>query len=383
MNEAPLFHLVSAIPYALLHAHLSMDGNILSMRYIPLLCGIAQAIIALRTLRLVFPGEALAQFLGALVCGLLPMNIYLSLYPSNQPFVGLWSALAVYFTLRQILDTREARSWAGPILVGLCLGLATLSKVTGLLAAPGALLGLAIAAARRPGGRARAIAEPLVVLAIIALVSGWYFARNLIELGKPFSVGFDTALGTVWRQDPGFRAPGQLLTFGEGLWYSVMAGFVSFWDSLYSTFWSDGFISSGQVPPGYVYDAAAATRPPSVPPWDFRFLGAATLLSLGPVALILLGTARALARPRIAADRGTLLCLFWIGTHLAGMSYLYLSLPTVSAGKAAYALNVLPCVGVLVAQGVVTITRRPALSAIASGAIAAWACAVYAAFWVK
>ncbi len=381
MNEAPLFHLVASIPYRFLHAHLTPEGNILAMRFIPLLCGIAQAEIALRTLRLVFPGQTHAQFIGAAICGLLPMNIYLSLFPSNQPFAGLWSALAVYLTLRHALAPNPR--WSGPILIGLCLGLAILSKVTGLLAAPGVVLGVGLAAWRRPGGRTRALSETLAVLAIAILVSGWFFVRNQIALGTPFSVGFDESLGTVWRQDPGFRAPGQLLSFGEGLWYPISAGFVGFWDSLYSTFWSDGFISSGQVPPGYLYDAAAATRPPSVPPWDFRFLGAATLLSLGPAALMAMGAARAVARPSDAVDRGTLLCLFWIGTHLAGMVLLYLSLPTVSAGKAAYALNVLPCFGVLAAQGFVMLGRRPILDAIATGAVAAWAAAVYAAFLVK
>jgi len=383
MNEAPLFYLVAAIPYRFIYAHLTPEGIILAMRVIPLLCGLAQVEIALRTLRLVFPGQTYAQFAGAAICGLVPMNIYLSLFPSNQPFVGVWSALAVYFTLRQVLDTQTRPGWTGPMLIGLCLGLAILSKITGLLAVPGALLGLGLGAWRRPDGRARAFTEPLVVLAILSVISGWYFLRNQIELGTPFSVGFDTSLGTVWRQDPGFRAPGQLLRFGEGFWYPISAGFVGFWDSIYSTFWSDGFISSGQVPMGYVYDAAVTARPSSVPPWDFRFLGAAALLSLGPVALMSLGGLRAITRPGVAIDRGTLLCIFWIGTHLAGMLFLYLSLPTVSAGKAAYALNVLPCFGVLAAQGIILIERRPILGAVVAGAVAAWGVAVYAAFFVK
>ncbi len=381
MNEAPFFHLIASIPYRFIYAHLTPEGNIVAMRFIPLLCGIAQAEIALRTLRIVFPGQTHAQFIGAAICGLLPMNIYLSLFPSNQPFVGLWSALAVYLTFRNALALRS--SWSGPVLIGLCLGLAVLSKVTGLLAAPGVLFGVGIAAWRRPGGRTRAVTEPLVVLAIVFLVSGWYFVRNQIELGTPFSVGFDESLGTVWRQDPGFRAPGQLLTFGEGLWYPVSAGFVGFWDSIYSTFWSDGFISSGLVPADYVYDTATSTRPSSVPPWDFRFLGAAALLSLGPAALMLMGAVRAVARPSDAIGRGTLLCLFLIGTHLAGMLFLYLTLPTVSAGKAAYMLNVLPCFGMLAAQGFVLLGRRPILDAIATGAVAAWGVAVYAAFFVR
>ncbi len=383
MNEAPLFHLISSLPYRFIYTHLTVDQNVIAMRVIPLLCGLGQAEIALRTLRLVFPGRTHAQLLGAAVCGLLPMNLYLSFFPSNQPLVGLWSALAVYLTLRHLLDARPATRWAAPLLIGLCLGLAALSKVTGLLAAPGALLGIALAAGRRPGGRLRLLVEPAIALAAMLAVCGWFFVRNQLALGTPFSVGFSESLDTVWRQDPGFRAPGQLLTFGEALWHPVSAGFVGFWDSLYSTFWSDGFISAGQVPPGYVYDATAGSRPSPVPPWDFRFLGAATLLSLGPATLMLMGGIRAVARPTVGIERGTLLCLFWIGSHLAGMSYLYLTLPMVSAGKAAYLLNVLPCFGVLLGQGLAMIERRPVLDALATGTVAAWGVASYAAFFVR
>lgn len=385
MNEAPLFYLIAAIPYRFLYQHLTVEGNVIAMRVIPLLCALAQAMIALRTLRLVFPGHTLAQLGGATICGLLPMNIYLSLFPSNQPLVGVFSALAVYFTLRHLYDRGAGPRWRMPLLAGLTLGLAVLSKITGLLTAPGVLLGIASAAWMRRGGRShlRTLAEPAIAFAAMIVVCGWYFLRNQLALGTPFSVGFSESLDTVWRQDPGFRAPGQLLTFGEALWYPVSAGFVSYWDSIYSTFWSDGFISSGQIPPDYAYTTYNAPRPPSLPPWDFNFLCAGALLSLVPVAFIALGVFRTLSRPMIAAERGTLLCLFWIGTHLAGMVYLYLTLPAVSAGKAAYLLNVLPCFGVLAAQGLVMLERRAVLSLLAAGSLAAWAAASYAAFFVR
>jgi 4-amino-4-deoxy-L-arabinose transferase-like glycosyltransferase len=321
--------------------------------------------------------------IGVTLCALLPMNIYLSLFASNQPFVGLWSALAVFLTLRAMVDTRSDARYAEAVLIGLCLGLAILSKITGLLVVPGAVLGLAYASWRRQGRAAQAALVPAAAIAVMLCVCGWYFVRNMLQIGTPFSVGFSESLNTVWRQDPGFRAPGQFLRFGEALWYPVHAGFVSFWDSIYSTFWSDGFISSGQVPPGWEYISYAAPRPSSVPPWDFKFLGAATLLSIGPMLLIALGVVRSLARPAVAMDRGLLLCLFWIGTHLVAMVYLYLTLPMVSAGKAAYLLNVLPCFGLLAAHGLEAIERRPMLDAIATGAVAAWAVASYAAFFVR
>jgi hypothetical protein len=311
------------------------------------------------------------------------MNIYLSQFPSNQPFVGLLSALAVYFSVRLLTVPAPGRRYDELLLLGLTLGLAVLSKITALLVAPGALIAAAFWTTGSGGQRGRwrgGLAAPAIVLAILCIVSGWYFVRNQLVIGSPFSVGYSESLGTVWRQDPGFRAPAHFMRFGEGLLHPVHAAFVGYWDSLYSTFWSDGLISSGQVPDGYTY---GDPRPPSVPPWNFVMLGAATLLSLAPLSLILLGSVRALARPGDAVARGTLLSLFLIGTHLAGMMYLYLSLPMVSAGKAAYLLNVLPCFGLLAAQGFVILERRPVLSAFAVGGICAWGGASYLAFFAN
>src|SRR5262249_10818533 len=64
MNEAPLFYLVSLLPYRLIYHQLDIDGHVIAMRVIPLLCALAQAEIALRTLRLVFPGRPHAQLGG-------------------------------------------------------------------------------------------------------------------------------------------------------------------------------------------------------------------------------------------------------------------------------------------------------------------------------
>jgi hypothetical protein len=383
MNEAPLFHLVSSVPYRLFYQGLTVDQNTIAMRVIPILCGLAQIEIAFRTARLVFPTQHAAVGVATVVCALVPMNIYLSQFPSNQPFVGVWAALAVYFAIRLMVKPGDARPWSVLVLMGIAMGLAALSKITALLVLPGVLL--AAASTALPAGRPvrfrrELLLAPALVLAIVAALSGWYFARNMVALGSPFSVGYSESLETVWRQDPGFRAPGQLLTFGEGLLHPVHACFAGYWDSLYSTFWSDGMISSGQVPPVYVY---GDPRPASVPPWNFVMLGAATMLSLIPAALIFAGAARALIRPMAAVERGTLLCLFLIGTHLAGMLYLYLSLPTVSAGKAAYLLNVLPCFGLLAAEGYALVQRRPIVDALIVGGVSAWGAASYLAFFAS
>ena len=380
MHEAPLYHLVSSLPYRLIYERLTVDQNAIAMRVIPVLCGLAQVEIAFRTARLVFPSHGAAVGVATTVCALLPMNIYLSQFPSNQPFVGVWAALAVYLTIRLVV-VRETQRWPLLVLIGTAVGLAMISKVTALLVLPGVLL--AVAFTEMPVNsplrlRREVVLAPVLVLLIAVAISGWYFARNLLELGSPFSVGYSESLDTVWRQDPGFRGPGQLLTFGEGLLHPVSACFVGYWDSLYSTFWSDGMISSGLVPAGYRY---GDPRPPSVPPWNFAMLGAATMLSVIPAALILAGVVRVLARPFAAVERGTLLCLFLIGTHLAGMLYLYLSLPAVSAGKAAYLLNVLPCFGLLAAEGYSLVHRRPMLDALVVGGISAWGAACYLAFF--
>ncbi len=373
MFEAPLFYLVSLIPYSIIYDKLSPDNHIIAMRVLPLLCGIAQIELAYRSMRYIFPHRADVQALGTVVASLIPLNLYLSQFVGNQPFVGLLSALTIYLAIRYLHTSGNPRPYRGAAIIGLVLGLALLTKLTGiLLVVPLAAL-LFYAEYRRISNEKpslwRISIPALLALAVATCVSGWYYLRNFIVLGSPIAVGYSEELGIVWRQDPGYRTLSQFTNFGESLLYPVFAVFASYWDSLYCTLWADGFISGGRYPD-------------LLPPWNFDFMNAGALLGLIPSSLIAAGIIAAILRPAHSLREGSLFAVVLLGVHLAGMLYLYLTLPVVSAGKAAYLLNLLPCLGLLAAGGFKLLHRSIPADPICCGALACWAVSVYAAFFV-
>jgi len=92
MNEAPLFYLVSALPYSLFYRGLSPDQNILVMRVIPMLCGVAQIEIAYRTAQYAFPKRDDAQIVATAVSALIPMHLYLTQFPRTGPTRLCWAS---------------------------------------------------------------------------------------------------------------------------------------------------------------------------------------------------------------------------------------------------------------------------------------------------
>lgn len=373
MNEPPFYYFVSALPYSLIYDKLSVEGNVLAMRVIPLLCGIAQVELTYRCMRYVCPERSDLQIAGTVVGSLIPLNLYLSQYASNQPFVALLSSTVLVLAFRYLRRTEAKPDHREAVVIGLVLGLALLTKLTAVLLIPPLVVLMVYASYSRSKKAqpafARACAPALLSLSIAGVVSGWYYIRNTWAMGTPFSVGYSVDLGIVWRQDPGFRTMSNFTHFGESMFYPVYAVFASYWDSLYSTFWTDGFISSG------IY-------PDLLPPWNFTFMLGGALLALVPMSIFAAGMVRTSIHPGQALREGPLFALLWIAVHLTGMIYLYLSVPVVSAGKAAYLLNLLPCFGILAASGLKLLNRSAIADPICCGALASWAVCAYAAFFV-
>jgi 4-amino-4-deoxy-L-arabinose transferase-like glycosyltransferase len=154
--------------------------------------------ISYRTLRIVFPKREDLQVIGTLIGGLLPMNLYLSQAVGNEPLAGCLSATVLVLALKLNRSRPGALpKWHLPIL-GFVLGLALLAKVTAVLLVPPPIFLLAYvhSAGDRP---ARRIALTVAVaLGVALVVSGWYYLRNWIQLGKPFIGGWEPSHYIGW-----------------------------------------------------------------------------------------------------------------------------------------------------------------------------------------
>ncbi len=170
--------------------------------------------------------------LGALaVNALIPQFLFISASVNNDNLVTLLSSLALLLMVRWVL--RPAPRWR-LLLLGAVIGLACLSKLSGIGLLPLAAAALALGRwPQRPSAEAPSTAAPsswpaairawLADLAYIVvpvlLIAGWWYGRNLRLYGDPF--GLNAMLALVGRRA---TLPTLADLWGEG------RGFVmSFW----------------------------------------------------------------------------------------------------------------------------------------------------------
>ncbi|HNR35268.1 MAG TPA: hypothetical protein PKO36_08810 [Candidatus Hydrogenedentes bacterium] len=341
MFQSPLYYLISAPLFRLLESAFPLDTAVRLLRIIPLLCGAAQIELCYRTARRIFPERGDLQIFATILGGWMPMNIYMSQYISNEPLAGLLIGCVMYMTLPLFRDPAAFRV-RQCIPLGFMIGLALLAKVTALLVVFPPVLGIARAVFSHDGPVRRRAEQTCAALALLAgvagLAAGWYYARNWIELGRPFIGGWDASRGIEWWQDPGYRTPAQLLAFGDALIRPVFSGIYSFWDGLYSTVWMDGLLSG-------MADLTATPR------WNYGFVFPGMWFALLPSLAILAGAAGALIRPGKSASTGLLPAALCVGLFLAALLFHFLTNPFYCAVKAFYALGALSSLAVLGAAG--------------------------------
>lgn len=369
MFQPPLFHFAAALLSKASSWVVEPETGVRIMKLLPLLCGMGQIEICYRVLRHAYPRRETLQAVGTLFGGLVPMNLYMSQSLGNEPLAGFLTGLVVLFVCRILSEGRRPLPRES-ILMGITLGLALLAKVTPVLIVLPVLLHLCPEIVRRSDtigkGIGRAARFAVTLTGIAAVVAGWYYLRNWAVTGRVFIGGWDGARGIAWWQDPGYRTPGQLYAFGESLFYPVYASLFGFWDSIYSSFWMDGFLSAH-------YGA----------PWNFPFMLSSAWLSLLPSAAILIGGVAAFRRREEPVRRMLLFSVSCVWLYLAAIFYLFLAVPVLGSAKATYALGLIPCFALLAAGGFEVLTRMRYLRAAVHGLFACWALAAYAAYWVR
>jgi len=372
MFEAPFFYILSACIYKVFLNFFSMETVVRILRIVPLLCGAAQVELCYRALRYVYPGREDLQALGVVVGGLLPMNIYMSQVVGTEPMSGFLSGIVVVLVFK-LLRSPSLPSRKNFLFMGLCLGLAILTKISAILLIFPVVFFIAYTHFTGDGLTARPVvllAQRIsLVIGVAFLVCGWYYVRNWIELGHFFIGGWDTSRNIMWWQDPGYRTLKQFFSFGQALCFPIYAGVVGIWDSLYSTIWMDGFLSGICV---YSHR----------PPWNYGFLLSSAWLSLFPSAAIFIGILGALKKPAQSLRQGTLFAVCCITVFVLAILYLFLTIPIYSIGKASYTMGLIPCYAVLCAGGFDILTRKPLLRAGLYGIIACWAVSAYFAYFV-
>jgi 4-amino-4-deoxy-L-arabinose transferase-like glycosyltransferase len=364
MFQPPLYYALSAPFQLLLFRFTDAETAMRLLRIVPFVFGAVQVQLAYLALRYAFRTRADLQAIGTAFAGVLPMNLYLSQSLGNEPMAGCLSGAALVAGLRLLELHAPPGAWA-LVAPGALLGLALLTKISAILVVP-PLVGAIVYVRRKDPRRLRAATcDTSIVAATAAMIAGWYYVRNWIRLGRPFVGGWDPSRGIEWWQDPGYRTPAEFVRFGEALVHPIIAGAMSFWDAVYSTFWADSLLSG-------------IALFPSRPPWNYGFLLASVQLALVPTLLLLAGTAAILVdrRPGLVFAGGA------IAVQGAALVNAYLRVPYYAIGKAHYTLGVVVCYAILLAAGVERCGDHPVTRALLYGALAAWGFAVCAAYVV-
>lgn len=389
MFQPPLFYLLADPWYSLCKSFLGEQAVDKLMRFLPLLCGLAQIEIVFRVARTVFPDKDDLQIIATTVGGLLPMQIYIAQFFGNEPLAGCLTAGLILLCFGLLVDPGKPRPVRFFVGLGVLWGLAVLSKLTPVLLAP--LLALVVVWQGRqetprlvpeptnprpkrneirthPGTWGAGLIRTGIVFAAAAVTAGWFFIRNWVYLGKPVIFGGTPESAFLWWQDPGYRTWKQLDAFGTSFWHPVYAGTRGLWDSLYSSMWLDGSVSGTVATPDSV-------------PWNLPWMEAGAWLAVVPMALMAVGVLfvgrRDLGRSRSALA----FAIAAIVIYLAAIVDLYIRLPIYTTAKATYMVGLVPCFAVLAAAGAIPFLRWRLTRAVLFSALVCWAVAAYVAYF--
>ena len=233
------------------------------LRLFSMFLGVSTIYAVWQTLSEFLPDSPACVFGGTALVALNPMFLYQSGTINNDHLVVMWGAFALWLSLRVVRRGIDIRT---SLLAGLVVGLAPLAKVSGLLLIP--LLGLAygLAAWLRREWKPALWGMTLIVV-IAALLSGWWFIRNLALYGEPTGVQL---MLKIWGQRP----PGENILH-------VVGEFPYLW----TTFW--GRFGYGQIPlSNFIYNGLGLF---------------AALAAMGLVKLVI--------HPPLWFDRETRLCM--------------------------------------------------------------------------
>jgi 4-amino-4-deoxy-L-arabinose transferase-like glycosyltransferase len=368
MFQSPLYYLISALQQIILAPFFSTEKIQMLLRAIPLVCGAVQVELTYRAVRYAFPAKNYLQVMGTLIGGLLPMNLYLSQVVGNEPLAGVLSSAAIVMTLGLMNSDTSPLSMRRVVLLGIVVGLALLTKVTAILLIPVVMLALLHVMVRKEEPLKRIAGSILALLCVIAFISGWYYLRNWIELGRPFVGGWEPSRGIIWWQDPGYRTLNDFASFGKSLSQPIYSGIYGLWDSLYSTFWMDGFLSGISL---------YAIRPP----WNYTLMCSGALLSLLPSIAIIVGVISVLSGVSASGSHKNL-SAYCILLYMAALLYLYVTVPIYSTAKATYTIGLTPCYAIMCAAGLDLLTRNRYLRSAISFLVICWASTVYFSYFV-
>lgn len=201
------------------------QGTILAVhliRFFSVLLGMATVWCTYRLGRTIFPHRPTIALGAMLLNALLPMFAFISGSINNDNLVTLLSSIVLLMLVQIVQRGANNRQL---LALGAIIGLACLSKLSGMALLPLALLALALhqipkeAASLREKGRwqivRRWLGQCILICIPALLVAGWWYLRNWRFYGEPLGLermlaifgrrSYSPTLEGAWREFKGFR----------------------------------------------------------------------------------------------------------------------------------------------------------------------------------
>ncbi len=224
--QPPLYYLLGAAVYRLA-AGLSQAGQLLALRLLSVALGTVLLLVAYQAVSALAPGRTWLALGATAVVATVPMHVAVTAAVSNDVLAELWSALLLWQMLLSLrAPGRSLRPW---LLMGVTLGLAGLTKVSGLVALPLIAGALLYATWQEREGRLRRLLEGALAVGLPALgIMLPWLVRNALVYGWSDPLVFARHGVVVEGQ---LRTAEWLAQIGprRALWDSMQTTFHSFW----------------------------------------------------------------------------------------------------------------------------------------------------------
>jgi hypothetical protein len=162
------------------------------IRFISIVMGAGTIGLSYLIARRIFPDRSSIPIGTAALIAFNPMFIFISASVNNDNLTILLASLALYLSVLCWYEPpgRVDRSgWLRRVLLGVVLGSAALSKLSGLTLLPIVALILSVRHLRRRDWRGWILSGAMIALPVL-VIAGWWYARNLQLYGELF--GLDT-----------------------------------------------------------------------------------------------------------------------------------------------------------------------------------------------
>lgn len=198
----------------------SITPLVLAARLVSWLFGLGTMLSTYYLATQLFPQNTRFAIAAAGVVGFQPQALFIATAINNDTAIAFFGALATAILVRR-LKTPPSPYFA-PLLGGV-LGLASLTKVSGLAFFP--LAGLALIFIHR-GIRPALFRDGAIIIAVALLTSGWWYARNALVYGDPLTVHTHSQI-VVQARPIQEHLRGDLYSIERTFWTNLSRTFIS------------------------------------------------------------------------------------------------------------------------------------------------------------